>query len=95
MPTTFSSPNWGSLKLLTRKPLVLDYRDDWIDTPWFMAKPAISRKIEKILENRVVSLADKVILVTEWSMKAFQKRYPKQPKEKFNLIPNGCDLADF
>jgi glycosyltransferase involved in cell wall biosynthesis len=83
------------LKSLTGKPLVIDYRDDWIDTPWFMAKPAISRRVERILENWAVSIADKVILVTEWSMKAFQGRYPKQPMEKFNLIPNGCDLADF
>ena len=82
------------LKQLTGKPLVLDFRDDWIDTPWYLAKPALSRLIEKMLERWAVNKADKVILVTEWSRKAFQGRYPVQPREKFILISNGCDLGD-
>ena len=40
-------------------------------------------------------MADKVILVTERSRRAFRERYPQQPTEKFILIPNGCELADF
>ena len=83
------------LKLFTRKPLVLDYRDDWIDTPWFMAKPSITNGGGEIIGTLGDQVADKVILVTEWSMKAFLERYPNQPLEKFNLIPNGCDLSDF
>lgn len=82
------------LKQLTGKPLVLDFRDDWIDTPWYLSKPALSRLIEKMLEGWAVKKADKVILVTEWSRKAFQGRYPQQPREKFILISNGCDLGD-
>ena len=82
-------------KLLTRKPLILDFRDDWIDTPWHLSKPAIIRWIDNVLEKWAVKMADKVVLVTEWSRKAFQDRYPSQPKDKFILIPNGCDLGDF
>jgi hypothetical protein len=55
------------LKLLTNKPLVIDFRDDWIDTPWYLSKPKIVRKINRILEKWVVKTADKVTLVTEWS----------------------------
>jgi glycosyltransferase involved in cell wall biosynthesis len=47
------------------------------------------------LENWVVKMADKIILVTEWSRKSFQDRYSKQPANKFVLIPNGCDLGEF
>lgn len=83
------------LKILTGKPLFLDFRDDWIDTPWHRSKPALTRSMDKQLEKWVVRTADKVILVTEWSRKAFQDRYPKQPREKFVLITNGCDLSDF
>jgi glycosyltransferase involved in cell wall biosynthesis len=83
------------LKLLTGKPLILDFRDDWIGTPWYHSRPSIIQKIESSLENWVVKIADKVILVTEWSRRSFQARYPKQPVEKFILIPNGCDLSDF
>jgi glycosyltransferase involved in cell wall biosynthesis len=83
------------LKLLTGKPLVLDFRDDWIDTPWYLSKPKMIRKIESMFEKWAVKTADKVILVTEWSREAFQDRYPTQPKDKFALVPNGFDLEDY
>lgn len=83
------------LKVLTGKPLVLDFRDDWIETPWYYSKSFITRTIEGLMERWAVNLADKVILVTEWSRKAFIARYPSQPREKFILIPNGCDLGEF
>ncbi|GAB1469195.1 glycosyltransferase family 4 protein [Chloroflexota bacterium] len=80
------------LKTLTGKPLILDFRDDWIDTPWHLSKPGIIQKIDRVLEKWVVRTADKVILVTEWSRRAFRDRYPKLPRNKFVLITNGCDL---
>ena len=83
------------LKLLTGKPLILDFRDDWIDAPFYHSKPTIIRVIERRLESWVVKIADKVILVTEWSRNAFQERYPTQPSDKFVFIPNGCDLEEF
>lgn len=83
------------LKLLTGKPLILDFRDDWIDTPWYHSKPTITRMIERGLENWAVTTADKVILVTKWSKKAFLERYPSEPSDKFVYISNGCDLGDF
>lgn len=83
------------LKKLTGKPLILDYRDDWIDTPFHRSKPALVQLIERWIERWVVRTADRVILVTDWSRNAFLKRYPRQPAEKFLLIPNGCDLEDW
>lgn len=85
----------ASLKLLTGKPLILDFRDDWIDTPRYNSKPALIRMIERRLESCAVKVADKVILVTEWSKKAFLDRYPSEPDEKFAFISNGCDLEEF
>ncbi len=83
------------LKLLTGKPLILDFRDDWMDTPNYESKPKISRMIERTMERWAVRTADRVIVVTEWSKSAFLKRYPSQSKDKFVLIPNGCDLNEF
>lgn len=83
------------LKRLTGKPLILDFRDDWIDTPWYHSRPTMIRMIERRLESWVVKTADKVILVTEWSKKAFLDRYPTQPSDKFVFISNGCDLGEF
>lgn len=83
------------LKILTRKPLVLDFRDDWIDTPWHRSKPWIIRQIERWMEHGAVKAADKVALVTEWSRDLFVNRYPGEPEQKFVFIPNGVDLHDF
>ncbi len=83
------------LKEMTGKRLVLDFRDDWIDTPAYHSKPAIVRAIYRRMEGLVVKLADRVILVTEWSKDAFLERYPTEPRGKFVLIPNGCDLEEF
>jgi len=83
------------LKRLTRKPLILDFRDDWIDTSWHRSKPWLIRRIERWLERWAVKTADRVILVTEWSRRAFVARYSREPKDKFVFIPNGCDLEDF
>jgi len=83
------------LKLLTGKRLILDFRDDWIDTPDYYSIPIIPRLIRVCLEKWAVQMADKVILVTAWSIKSFKSRYPYEPEDKFVLIPNGCDLKDF
>ena len=83
------------LRWLMRKPLILDYRDDWIDTPWFKDKPWFKRVIERRMEWWVVKSASRVILVTEYSRNEFIKRYPRQSKDKFVFIPNGVDLVDF
>lgn len=85
----------ATLRWLTRKPLVVDIRDDWVGTPWHDNKPWFKRTVERWLERWVVQSASKVILVTEYSRDAFIARYPQQPKEKFVFIPNGVDLADF
>lgn len=83
------------LKRLTSKPLILDFRDDWIGTPWYHSRPKMIRMIERGLESWVVKTADKVILVTEGSRNAFLDRYPVEPSDKFVLISNGCDLEEF
>ncbi|HEX7557471.1 MAG TPA: glycosyltransferase, partial [Leptolinea sp.] len=83
------------MKRLTGKPLILDYRDDWIDTPPFQSKPKLIRMIERRMESWTVKTADRVTLVTEWSRQAFLDRYPLEPKDKFIFISNGCDLEEF
>lgn len=85
----------AGLKRLSGRPLVLDFRDDWINTPWHNSRPRMIRMIERRLESWVVKTADKVVLVTERSRNAFLDRYPSQPREKFVFIPNGCDLVEF
>jgi glycosyltransferase involved in cell wall biosynthesis len=83
------------IRLLTGKPLILDFRDDWIDTPFFRSKPRYARVFERKLERWAVKNAERVLLVTERSRTAFTARYPQEPAEKFVFLPNGCDLEDY
>jgi glycosyltransferase involved in cell wall biosynthesis len=83
------------LKVLTGKRLLLDFRDDWIDTTEYAAKGRIRRMIERRMERWAVTVADKVVLVTEASKLGFVERYSREPGNKFVVIANGCDLEDF
>lgn len=82
------------LAWLTRKPLVVDFRDDWIDTPWYWHQPGLVRAVNRWLERRVIDAAARVIAVTPASLAAI-RRHERAPDSKFRLIPNGVDLADF
>jgi len=82
---------------LTRKPLVLDFRDEWISG--YLLKGAGKRfkwhlGFEKKMEEKVISHASKVISVTPAIIENFIKKYPEH-KEKFICIPNGFDEDDF
>lgn len=83
------------LARLTRTPLVVDFRDDWIDTPWYWRQPRVVRAINRWLERRVISAAKRVIAVTPASLAALRRRHACVPQGKFFLVPNGVDLADF
>ena len=83
------------LKVLTGKRLLLDFRDDWIDTTEFRAKGPIRRMIERKMERWSIHVADKVVLVTEASKHDFMERHSKECGNKFVVIPNGCDLEEF
>ncbi len=83
------------LKWLTGRPLVLDFRDDWVDTPWCRTRPALVQAVNRLLERWTVRTAARVILVTPRSRDAFRQRYPHAPEARFVYIPNGVDLADY
>jgi glycosyltransferase involved in cell wall biosynthesis len=84
------------LSCVGRKPLVLDLKDDWIDSPSFFQKNVIRQKVEKMLESLIVHRAAAVITVTPQSYNVYKKRYARfQKLEIFHLIPNGCDLNEY
>jgi glycosyltransferase involved in cell wall biosynthesis len=83
------------LKRLTRKPVILDVRDDWIDTADYRRKPVVTRWIERQLERLIVHNVDSIITVSKTSLTSYRERYAYLPPEKFVLIPNGTDLAEF
>lgn len=86
------------LKLYTKKPLVIDFRDAWILDPrrsvrWLMRWRYL---IEKILFYNCVKYADKIILATNSMKKDFQLHFKNiKSRDDFIAITNGFDSKDF
>ena len=85
---------WTSLLIgrilsgLTRVPLVLDYRDPWLDNPFHnLNYSKIFNLSSRLLERWIVNRADAVILNTDSLKQAFVKRYGKH--NKFHVLHNG------
>lgn len=84
------------LKLLTKKPLILDFRDEWaqLNRYFFPDKPSLVKVIERRMERFVIGCADKVISVTDPIINTFKNTYPCWA-DKFICISNGFDPDDF
>jgi len=83
------------LKKSFRIPLVLDYRDAWIDNPYHFYLTPIHRWIHHSLENRVLRASDKVITINRRIKEVLLKRYPFLQYQDVEIIPQGYDPADF
>lgn len=79
----------------TGKPLIVDFRDPWMNNPFHQSKGQFLDKFSFNLERRVVRHAVAVSLNTEPLMSDFVARYQDIPTEKFFVMPNGFDSADF
>lgn len=84
------------LKFICRKPLILDFRDEWNENNkyLFVEKNKVIRKIEGLLESACVRYSDKVISVTQNIIDNFNRHY-KECSDKFTCITNGFDPEDF
>jgi glycosyltransferase involved in cell wall biosynthesis len=85
------------LARLTGLPWVADFRDPMWDPAWHDYDCGISLpelRARRWLEVRVVERATAITCTTDTMADMFRLRYPRQA-EKFNVIPNGFDEADF
>jgi glycosyltransferase involved in cell wall biosynthesis len=84
------------LSLVGNKPLVLDLKDDWVDSPTFAQKKPIRQFIERNLESLIVRRSAAVVTVTQRSYEVYKERYAHLSKgKKIHFIPNGCDLDEY
>lgn len=79
----------------TGKPLILDFRDPWMDNPFHQSKGKLLDNWSRRLERKVVHHAAAVSLNTEPLRDAFLARYPEIDLDRFFVMPNGFDPADF
>lgn len=79
------------LKKKTGLPLIIDFRDPWVDN----ATPPVRQFFEAWLERRFMRSADRIICNTPALRRNFLARYPEVPPERFVVITNGYDERDF
>jgi glycosyltransferase involved in cell wall biosynthesis len=85
------------LKRLNRRPWVAELRDGWYrwNRAIFPDYPAWRDVLERRLEAAALRSADKIILVTDRMATAFRDQYPDIPSDRFAVVSNGFDPAQF
>jgi glycosyltransferase involved in cell wall biosynthesis len=78
--------------------IVLDFRDEWLSTSFDAASFQFSRSERARAfaihaEASAVASATAVVAVTEAARREIRARYPHDPEEKYQLIPNGYDAT--
>lgn len=98
-----SGPPWSNhviglkLKRKTGRPWVADFRDPWVGSDFRTHRRGDSwagRK-HRQLERETVHTADRVVVNTDRSRDDIAARYPDVSEDKFTVIPNGFDPADY
>jgi glycosyltransferase involved in cell wall biosynthesis len=84
-----------TLKKLTGKPLVTDFRDPWMTNPFRDQASVLRNRTEAFLERRVIESSDIVITNTVSLREEFIRRFPDQLPDKFVTLLNGYDPDDF
>lgn len=76
-------------------PLILDYRDAWLDDGLSFYPTPIHRWIVKGMERKVLNLSDKIIAYTRQIKEHILKNYPFIKPDEISIIPHGYDEEDF
>ena len=83
-----------ALKVIFRKPLVIDFMDPWGACTWSWSKPKIFQWIDLRLEGFVARRADFIVANTDTLREDFIERL-KIPAERVGVITCGYDADDF
>jgi len=83
------------LKRITKKPLVVDYRDPWIGNPLTSYTTRFHFDLEKKMEERILKNCDAVITVNKRQKEDMLKVFPFLEETNVHVIPNGFDPEDF
>lgn len=75
-----------------RVPLVLDYRDEWSESPFSFISPA---RDDRKWEQRCLERANRVLFTTGSQREHQLKVFPMLASEKTLVLPNGWDPAEF
>jgi len=79
----------GHLSSLLQRPMIIDFRDPWVDNPFRGDSHRFVEVAQRRLERQVVEAAQRVILNTPAIERRFRERYPDLAH--FLTITNGFD----
>ncbi|MCC2955040.1 glycosyltransferase [Massilia sp. IC2-477] len=81
------------LHRLTGLPWVADLRDPMIDASW--PQDPWMRRAAAWVERRTLRHCARAVCATSGMVRSYRQRYPELPPERFCLIENGYDEAEF
>lgn len=84
-----------ALKMLTGRPLVVDFRDPWTGNIFSPSRNRVRETIEATMERRVLWMADRVIATTPVLTRTLRGKSVGCKPEKFITVTNGYDPEDF
>lgn len=76
-------------------PLVVDYRDPWLDNKSYYFATPLHRRYAASLEASVLKRSDGVVVVNRRIKEQLVARYAFLTHENVHIIPSGYDPADF
>lgn len=84
-----------TLKKKFRLPLVLDYRDAWLDYPFKYYPTPLHRYVHYRMEKRVLKSSDRIIVTLRRVKESILKHYLGLDYQDVVIIPQGYDPEDF
>ncbi len=75
-------------------PIIVDFRDEWVTTTLSLVsynKSERARRVALETEAAAVQAATAIVTVTHAAAAELRRRYPQQPENKFECIPNGFE----
>ncbi len=76
-------------------PLVLDYRDAWVDNPLHFYLTPYHKLLHQSLEKKVLRASSRVITINRRIKELMIRRYPFLGYNDIAIIPQGYDSNDF
>ncbi|HOV91522.1 MAG TPA: glycosyltransferase [Candidatus Kapabacteria bacterium] len=75
-------------------PFILDYRDLWVDNPYYFYSTIFHKNYAVKLENRILTKAARTIVITREMKNAILQRYRFLNHNDITIIPHGYDQED-
>jgi glycosyltransferase involved in cell wall biosynthesis len=83
------------LKRRSGLPLLLDYRDAWLDNPLHFYATPLHKALHRRLEQRALAAADAIITINRPIKERMLRRYDSVTHNDIDIVAQGFDQEDF